>query len=164
MGACHASIFCWSAKQNWGDRDLPAGSIRFSWSPNSHYLLISAVQEKEYHNAVVVTDDMSQAGYRFTSTGVPIWSPDGKHWSLPADRMVMGMTGDRCRYTQLRHKRAHTSGRPGMLAIVHSWDEEGNITYTEVYQGQAQQKVTQNIKPDIAGVRLGIPETRWLLL
>lgn len=136
--------------------DLPAGSISFSWSPNSHYLLISAVQEKEYHNAVVVTDDMSQAGYRFTSTGVPIWSPDGEALVFAGRPDGYGDDwGSLQVYSIATQASAYIWKTRDASYAVHSWDEEGNITYTEVYQGQAQQKVTQNIKPDIAGVRLG---------
>ncbi len=41
------------------------------------------------------------------------------------------------------------------LYRVESWDEQGNINYTEVNpKGQESRKTTKNIRPDISGVKL----------
>jgi len=128
----------------------------FTWASGSQYFLISEKQGEKFVNSIVNADNLFEEEYKIKSTSIPVWNPDGLSLVFSDEQNDYGEGwGSLEVYTIGEKKSEYIWKAKDTLYEIESWDQEGNIAYTEVYEGKETKKTTQNIRPAISGVHLG---------
>lgn len=138
-------------------REVSPTTHGFSWSPNSKYFLISEKLGEGATNSIIDAGKLQEGIFKPKSIGMPVWSPN-------SDAIAYGNEfhgyGESWGYMEVYELGAEISEyiwkAKGYLYKVESWDQDGNIGYTEIDpKGKEIKKTTKNIRPDISGVHLG---------
>lgn len=138
-------------------RDVKPTTQGFSWAPNSNYFIISEKLGDGSENSIVKADTLTEETYKIKSISMPIWSPDSLSLAYGNEMHDFGTSwGSLEVYTLGAAKSEYIWKAINYLYKVESWDQAGNIGYTEISpSGQEVKKSTKNIRPSISGVHLG---------
>lgn len=138
-------------------RDVKPTTHGFSWAPDSKHFLISEKLGEGVESSIVLVDTLHEESYKTKSISIPVWSPDSQSLAYGDETHEYGPSwGSLEVYTLGDPKSEYIWKAIDYLYKVESWDQEGNISYTEVDpKGKENRKTTKNIRPDISGVHLG---------
>lgn len=138
-------------------RDVQPTTHGFSWSPDSHYFLISEKSGEGSSSSIVNASSLTEEGPKITSMSIPVWSPDSTALAYGNEEHVYGNSwGSLEVYKLSTAENEYIWKARSYLYKVEFWDAEGNIGYTEINdQGKESKKTTKNIRPSISGVYLG---------
>lgn len=138
-------------------RDVKPTTFGFSWAPDSKHFLISEKLGEGAESGIIIADTLHEESYKMKSMGIPVWSPDSQSLAYGNETHEYGPSwGSLEVYTLGNPKSEYIWKAIDYLYKVESWNQEGNIDYTEVDpQGKETRKTTKNIRPDISGVHLG---------
>lgn len=137
-------------------RDVKPTTHGFSWAPDSKHFLISEKLGEGAESSIVKADSISEESYKIKSMGIPVWSPDSQSLAYGYETHEHGPSwGSLEVYTLGDPKYEYIWRAMDYLYKVESWDQNGNVGYSEVDpQGKETKKSTKNIRPDISGVHL----------
>lgn len=135
---------------------LNSDFLASTWSPNSKYFLISETAGDRVNSRIFQTDTLQQKS-TLESIDLPVFSPDGSSLAYGFEQHNYGDSWGSLNIFHLENGKSELIWKTkNYLYKAASWDEKGNIGYTEINeQGRESQKTTRNIKPSIAGIRLG---------
>lgn len=138
-------------------RDVTAVTHGFTWSPDSKYFLISEKLGEGAKSSIIDAQSLKDEDYIVKSISIPVWSADSKFLAYGNEQHDYGESWGSLEVYQLGAEESeYIWNAKKYLYRVESWDEQGNINYTEVNaQGQESRKSTKNIRPNISGVQLG---------
>lgn len=138
-------------------RDVSPTTHGFGWSPDSKYFIISEKLGEGAVNSIVKADTLQEEIFKPKSFGIPVWSPDSSAIAYGNEFHEYGESWGFLEVYKLGEAESEYVWKSrGYLYKVESWDQEGNIGYTEINdQGEESKKSTKNIKPSISGVHLG---------
>jgi hypothetical protein len=138
-------------------RDVKPTVHGFSWSPNSKYFLISEKLGDGAENSIVDVDTLQEETYKPKSITMPVWSPDSLSLAYGNEYHEYGESWGFLEMYKLGEEQSEYVWKArNYLYKVESWDNEGNIAYTEIDpKGKEIKKITKNIKPSISGIHLG---------
>lgn len=138
-------------------RDVKPTTFGFSWAPDSKHFLISEKLGEGAESSIIIADTLHEESYKIKSMSIPVWSPDSRSLAYGNESHEYGPSwGSLEVYTLGNPKSEYLWKAIDYLYKVESWNQEGNIGYTEVDpQGKETRKTTKNIRPDISGVHLG---------
>lgn len=137
-------------------RDVQPTTHGFSWSPDSHYFLISEKSGEGSVSTIINASSLAEEGERIISISIPVWSPDSMALAFGnEERFYENSWGTLEVYKLSTAEREYIWKARNYLYKVEFWDTEGNIGYTEINdKGQESKKTTRNIRPSISGVHL----------
>lgn len=129
----------------------------FIWSPDNNYFLISEKLGEGSLSSIVNADSLDEADYKIKSISIPVWSPDSLSLAYGNEQHYYGVSWGSLEIYKLGEEQSeYLWNTKNYLYKVETWDEQGNIGYTEINSnGQESKKTTKNIRPSITGVRLG---------
>lgn len=138
-------------------RDVSPTTRGFTWSPNSHYFLISEKLGEGSRSSIVNTDSLIEEAHKIKSMSIPVWSPDSLALAYGNEQHDFGESWGSLEIYKLGEEKSEYIWKAkNYLYKVEFWDEQGNIGYTEINEkGQESKKTTKNIRPSISGVHLG---------
>jgi len=129
----------------------------FSWSPDSKYFLISEKLGEGAENTIFKAATLQQETFKPKSISLPVWSPDSTALAYGNEENYYGQNWGFLEIFTLGGTESEYLWRTmDYIYKVESWEQNGDIVYTEIDpQGKESKKTAQNIRPSIAGVRLG---------
>lgn len=138
-------------------RDVSPTTHGFAWSPDSKYFIISEKLGDGAVNSIFEADTLKEEALKPKSIGIPVWSPDSTAMAYGNESHEYGDGWGFLEVYKIGAKESEYIFKArGYFYKVVSWDQDGNITYTEMdSQGQETKKTVQNIRPSISGVHLG---------
>jgi hypothetical protein len=138
-------------------RDVQPTTRGFAWSPDSKYFIISEKLGEGAKNSIVNVETMQEGTFKPQSMHIPVWSPDSTAIAYGNEFHEYGESWGFLEIYQIgEEENDYLWKTKNYLYKVESWDQEGNIHYTEIDdQGQESKKSTLNIRPSISGVHLG---------
>jgi len=135
--------------------DISPGFLKFTWSPNSQYFLISETPGEGVINRILNAASLKEEK-KLASLDIPVWSSDSMSLAYGFEQHAYGPSVGSLEV----YKLGQVQGDKIWSAInylykVEFWDAQGNIGYTEINdKGQQSHKTTQNIRPSVSGVHL----------
>ncbi|MGI6685186.1 MAG: hypothetical protein ACOX47_06875 [Bacillota bacterium] len=137
-------------------RDVSPTTHGFTWSPDNRYFLISEKLGEGAVSSIVNASSLGEESYKIKSMSIPVWSPDSLFLAYGNEQHDYGESwGSLEIYKMGAEKSEYIWKAKNYLYKVESWDEQGNIGYTEINEkGQESKKTTKNIRPSISGVHL----------
>jgi len=137
-------------------RDVSPTTYGFTWAPDNEHFLISEKLGEGAVSSIVGVETLTEEEYKIKSISIPVWSPDGLALASAYEQHNYGESwGSLEVYTLGEKKGEYIWKAKDVLYKVSYWDKEGNIGYTEIYEGKETKKTTKNIRPSIVGVHLG---------
>ncbi|ACL20570.1 hypothetical protein Dhaf_2543 [Desulfitobacterium hafniense DCB-2] len=139
-------------------RDVQPTVRSLSWSPDSKHFIISEKLAEGAINSIVNAETLQESPFKPKSMDTPVWKPDSTAIAYGNEFHEYGETwGFLEIYTLGDQDSDYLWKAKDTYYRVESWDQEGNINYTEedIPGQKTQKKSTQNIRPSISGVHLG---------
>lgn len=138
-------------------RDVSPTTHGFTWSPNSLYFVISEKLGDGSQSSIINAATLTEGSYKIKSITIPVWSPDSNYLAYGNEQHDYGESwGSLEVYTLGAEKSEPIWYAKNYLYKVTSWNDQGNIGYTEIDpNGHESTKTTKNIRASISGVHLG---------
>jgi len=136
--------------------EVSPGFMAFNWSSDSKHFLISENSGEGVINRIFAAEQLAET-YKFNSLDVPVWNKNGNALVFGFEHHDYGESWGSLRIYRLGQTKPELIWNTrNYLYKAESWDDKGNIGYTEIDdQGQSSHKTTRNIKPAISGLHLG---------
>lgn len=114
-------------------RDVSPTTHGFTWSPNSQYFLITEKLGDGAISRIVNVDFLTEEAFKIKSISTPVWSTDSRFVAYGFENHDYGESWGSLEVYELGQTQAEYIWK-GMnyLYKVDSWDEAGNIGYTEI--------------------------------
>ena len=138
-------------------REVTPTTYSFIWSPDSRYFLIREKLGEGSINSIVNAGTLTEESHKIKSISAPAWSSDSQSLAYGYEHHDYGESwGSLEVYTIGAKTQEYIWKAKNYLYKIDSWDEQGNINYTEINdKGEESKKSTKNIRASIAGVHLG---------
>ncbi|AGA69138.1 hypothetical protein Desdi_1649 [Desulfitobacterium dichloroeliminans LMG P-21439] len=139
-------------------RDVQPTTRSLSWSPDSNYFIISEKLGDGSINSIINAETLNEGAFKPKSMQTPVWSSDSKAIAYGSEFHGYGdIWGSLEIYTLGEEESEYFWRAQDTYYKVESWDQEGNINYTEedILGKETKKKSTQTIRPSISGVHLG---------
>ncbi|MGE4274275.1 MAG: hypothetical protein AB7E31_15670 [Desulfitobacterium sp.] len=139
-------------------RDVQPTTRSLSWSPDSNYFIISEKLGDGSSNSIINAETLKEGSFKPTSMHTPVWSSDSKAIAYGSEFHGYGdIWGSLEIYTLGEEDSEYFWRAKDTYYKVESWDQEGNINYTEedILGKETKKKSTKNIRPSISEVHLG---------